>query len=51
MLPADIPPGDYTIEIGMYDAATQERLPVFDENGARVAEDRVTLGTARVVGR
>jgi len=51
MLPANIPPGDYTIEIGMYDPTTQGRLPVFDENGARVAEDRVTLGTARVVGR
>lgn len=51
MLPDNIPPGDYTIEIGMYDAVTQERLPVFDANGARVPDDRVTLGTARVAGR
>ena len=27
-LPADMPPGDYLIEIGMYDPQTLERLPV-----------------------
>ncbi len=47
-VPANAPPGDYTLEIGMYDPATLARLPVFDANGARVAQDRVLLGAARV---
>lgn len=51
MLPADIPPGDYLIEIGMYAAATQERLAVFDATGARLPDDRVVLGAARVIER
>jgi hypothetical protein len=51
LLPPTIPPGEYLIEIGMYDSATQARLPVFDENGARVQDDRVILGSARVVAR
>ena len=49
LLPSSIPPGDYQIEVGMYDSATQTRLPVIDEAGARVAEDRVLLGTVRVI--
>jgi hypothetical protein len=50
-LPAHIPPGEYLIEVGMYDAATLARLPVFDETGKRVADDRVILGAVRVVAR
>jgi uncharacterized membrane protein len=50
-LPQDTPPGEYLIEIGMYDPATLARLPVRDETGARVAEDRVLLGTVRVLAR
>ncbi len=50
-LPAHIPPGEYLIEVGMYDAATLTRLPVFDETGKRVADDRVILGAVRVVAR
>ena len=51
LLPANIPPGEYLIEIGMYDSTNQTRLPVLDENGARAQDDRVILGSARVVGR
>ena len=40
---SDAPPGDYQIEVGMYDAATGQRLPVFDESGARLPGDRILL--------
>jgi hypothetical protein len=40
---SDAPPGDYQIEIGMYDAATGQRLPVFDEGGTRLSGDRILL--------
>ncbi len=40
---ADAPPGGYTIEIGMYDRETNERLPVFDEAGNCVPGDRILL--------
>lgn len=42
------PPGDYTIEVGMYDPGTLVRVPVLDDQGNRVAEDRVALSTVRV---
>ncbi|TEU15322.1 MAG: hypothetical protein E3J21_13510 [Anaerolineales bacterium] len=40
---SDAPPGAYQIEVGMYDAATGQRLPVFDEGGTRLAGDRILL--------
>jgi mannosyltransferase len=39
----DAPPGEYVIEIGLYNAATGERLPVLDEQGENVVDDRVLL--------
>ncbi len=42
----DAPPGEYAIEVGLYDPVTMRRLPVFDPTGA--AGDRVLLGTIRV---
>ena len=44
-LPADLPPGDYVIEVGLYDAGVpaMPRLPVLDEEG-RPAADRVIFG-------
>ncbi|MEW5720180.1 MAG: hypothetical protein AB1817_16255, partial [Chloroflexota bacterium] len=51
LIPPDIPPGDYLIEIGMYDPATLARVPAFDENGKRLEDDRVILGMVRVVVR
>ncbi|MBI4785771.1 MAG: glycosyltransferase family 39 protein [Chloroflexi bacterium] len=50
-LPLNIPPGEYTLEIGMYDPVTLARLPVQDASGARMAEDRVVLGTIVVKAR
>jgi hypothetical protein len=32
-LDPDAPPGEYLVEIGMYDPTTMERLPVFDARG------------------
>ena len=47
-LPANIPAGEYTLEIGMYDPVTLARLPVRDAAGNRVEDDRVVLGTVNV---
>jgi hypothetical protein len=40
---SDTPPGEYQIEVGIYDAATGQRLPVFDEGGTRLPGDRILL--------
>jgi hypothetical protein len=50
-IPQNIPLGDYTLEVGMYDPVTRVRLPVRDGNGSRVADDRVVLGTVSVNAR
>lgn len=39
----DAPPGTYRVEIGMYNPATLERLPAFDETGRRLQYDRILL--------
>jgi 4-amino-4-deoxy-L-arabinose transferase-like glycosyltransferase len=39
----DAPPGRYVLEIGLYDAATGQRLPVINDAG-EVVDDRVVLG-------
>lgn len=41
-LPPDLPPGAYTLNIGVYDWRTAERLPV-DES------DHLQLGTIQVI--
>ncbi len=41
-LAADAPPGIYWLEVGMYDARTLVRLPLYAD-GARLADDRVLL--------
>jgi hypothetical protein len=38
---SDAPPGLYRIEVGLYLLETGQRLPVFDDQGQRMAEDRV----------
>jgi len=37
------PPGQYELEIGLYDASTGKRLEVRDENGLRQEQDRILL--------
>ncbi len=51
VLPDDIPPGEYILEVGMYDPATGARLAVTDENGSRVVDDRVILTAVKVTAR
>ena len=51
LIPRDTPPGDYEIEIGMYDPATLARVPVFDAQGNHITDDRVILGRVRVIAR
>ncbi len=43
-VPRDAPPGEYSIQIGMYDAATGARLPAFNENNQAVG-DYIQLST------
>jgi mannosyltransferase len=50
-LPADLPPGDYQLAIGMYDPVTVLRLPMLDSAGSRQTDDRLLLGSLRVQGR
>ena len=41
LLDPGAPPGVYSVEIGLYDPATLERLPVLDEQGRTVADHLV----------
>jgi hypothetical protein len=43
----DAPPGEYVIELGLYDAATGDRLPVLDQQGLML-DDRVLLARIEV---
>lgn len=45
---ADAPPGEYMLEIGMYDALTGQRLPINDDRGELIG-DRVLLGPITVL--
>lgn len=42
-----VPPGDYLIEVGLYEQFTKRRLPIADENGNHVG-DRFILGGVTV---
>lgn len=46
----DTPAGRYQLEVGLYDAATGERLSALDEAG-RATGDRVLLGEVEVVSK
>jgi hypothetical protein len=46
-LPADLPPGDYTVAAGLWVQSEGWRLPVFDEEDQPV-DDRATLFTVRI---
>jgi 4-amino-4-deoxy-L-arabinose transferase-like glycosyltransferase len=47
-LPPGLRPGIYRVDVGMYDAATQIRLPIWDESGQPVPDNVLTLGSFRV---
>jgi hypothetical protein len=44
-IPAGAPPGEYTLEAGLYLLATMERLPARQATGERLPGDAVVLGT------
>jgi hypothetical protein len=46
-LPPTLPPGDYALEIGLYELESTRRAPLFDRNG-NLAGDRVILGPITV---
>lgn len=50
-IPDNTPPGEYMIEVGMYDPVTLARLAVVDDQGNRIAEDRALLGMVRVIAQ
>jgi hypothetical protein len=47
VIPADLPPGDYLLEAGMYGMTSHRRLSVVDLAGGHLAGDRVILGPIR----
>jgi hypothetical protein len=47
-LPADLPPGEYVVQVGMYRRDTLKRLPVMDAAGQPVPDDRIILAKLRV---
>ena len=42
-VPDDFPPGSYPLAVGWYDAATVQRLPAYDTDGQRLADDLLRL--------
>jgi len=48
LVPSHIPPGEYQIEVGMYDLETMQRIPAFDEQGTRLPSDRILLRKVRI---
>jgi 4-amino-4-deoxy-L-arabinose transferase-like glycosyltransferase len=49
IVPADTPPGDYPLYIGLYDPHTGERLPATDKQGVPVLNNEVKLCDLEVV--
>ena len=47
ILPAGLPPGDYSIRVGLYDAASGARLPAYDPAGNRYGDDAVEVTVVR----
>lgn len=45
---ADAPPGEYVVEVGMYNPETGKRQPVFNEKRERMPDDRILLGRVEV---
>ncbi len=48
LVPSDLPLGEHPLLVGMYLLETGERLPTFDEHGARLPADAIPLGVAEV---
>jgi len=48
VLAPDAPKGRYTLEVGMYDSYTGQRVPVYDQAGSELPDRRVTLSPIKV---
>jgi hypothetical protein len=48
LLPLDLPPGTYAIEVGMYAPDTQARLAAVSADGRRIEGDAVKIGRLEV---
>jgi hypothetical protein len=50
LLPEDLPPGEYTTWLGLYEAASAgaTRLPVLEADGHKTAHEMIELGTITV---
>ena len=44
-----LPPGEYRVQVGLYDSATQQHVPVYDADGQLIGE-WVTIDTWRIPG-
>ncbi len=46
-LPADVPAGQYTLFVGLYDVGSGGRVPLYapQQNSARLSDNRAPLGT------
>jgi hypothetical protein len=53
VVPVDehVPPGQYRLAVGLYDLATLQRLPAFDDAGSRQDDDRALLDATVTVER
>ncbi|HEX5416249.1 MAG TPA: hypothetical protein VFZ25_11325, partial [Chloroflexota bacterium] len=49
-LPANLPPGDYALDIGLYSLQTMQRLPAFDGHGNAIGDQRRTTVDIRPRG-
>ncbi len=47
-LPNDLPPGEYTIKVGVYDSATLNRLAAQTANGEIATDGVLTLGSTKI---
>jgi len=45
-----VQPSEYTLVIGMYDEATGERIPVYNDRGDLLPKRTIVLGSLRVGG-
>jgi len=48
LVPDEAPPGDYQLEVGLYELATMVRLPATDATGQRLPDDAALIGVLRV---
>lgn len=44
-IPRDVPPGEYSIQVNLYFLETGERVPLYQQNGARLEHDALTVET------